>query len=89
MTSTSCVYLGSGVLTLAAFWAIMRLILVGTKDLSPGGNLWKQGAAYQETERQNNDQMQRFREGWARGWPFAGTLAVVGVALIIAGAAGA
>ena len=89
MTSPAYVYLGSGVLALAAFWAIMRLILIGTKDLSPGGNLWKQGAAYRESEEQNDVQMQRFRESWASSWPLAAVLAVVGAGLIIAGATGA
>jgi hypothetical protein len=88
VTSSDYVYLGSGILALAAFWLIMRLILTKTKDLSPGGNLWKQGNAYSESEKQNNDQMQRVREGWARSWPVAAVFVVVGAGLIIAGAVG-
>ena len=88
MTPTDYVYVGSGILALAAFWLIMRVLLTCFKELSPGGNLWKQGDAYRLTEQRNNDQMQRFREGWTRGWPAAAGLAVVGAGLVIVGAVG-
>ncbi len=87
MTSSAYVYLGSGFLAAAAFWLIMKLIMPSTKDLSVGGNIWKQGEAYKQSERDNNDQMQRFLDGWARGWPAAAAFVVIGTALIAFGVA--
>jgi len=87
VTSSAYVYLGSGFLALAAFWLIMKLIMPSPEVLSVGGNMWKHGEAYKQSEREQNAQMQRFLDGWTRAWPAAAAFVAIGTALIVFGVA--
>ena len=80
---------GAVLLALAIFWLLMDKILGVFDGLSAGGNIWKQGAEYMESERVNNEQMQSFRDRWAKARPVAVIFVVVGCGFLIAGLAGA